>query len=67
MYVDHLHAAVTSMALSNDGNCVLASCLDARLHLLDKASGELLAQYKGGQLCRVTTAPDMQSFLKCLL
>lgn len=48
MYVDQLHAAVTSMALSNDGNCVLASCLDARLRLLDKASGELLAQYKGG-------------------
>ena len=49
MYVDQLHAAVTSMALSNDGNCVLTSCLDARLRLLDKASGELLAQYKGAQ------------------
>ncbi len=51
-YVDQMHAAVTSMALSNDGNCVLASCLDARLRLLDKGSGELLAEYKGMQsLC----------------
>ncbi|KAK9915970.1 hypothetical protein WJX75_006744 [Coccomyxa subellipsoidea] len=47
VYVDQMHAPVTSMALSHDGNCVLASCLDTRLRLLDKASGELLAEYKG--------------------
>lgn len=47
MYVDQLGAPVTAMALSHDGNCVLASCLDAHMRLLDKASGELLAQYSG--------------------
>ena len=47
MDVDRLGAPVTAMALSHDGNCVLASCLDARMRLLDKASGELLAQYTG--------------------
>lgn len=48
MDVDQLNAPVTAMALSHDGNCVLASCLDGRMRLLDKASGELLAQYSGG-------------------
>ncbi|CAK0757293.1 hypothetical protein CVIRNUC_002528 [Coccomyxa viridis] len=47
MDVDRLGAPVTAMALSHDGNCVLASCLDGRMRLLDKASGELLAQYTG--------------------
>ena len=50
MDVDQLGAPVTAMALSHDGNCVLASCLDARMRLLDKASGELLAQYSGTDL-----------------
>ena len=51
MDVDQLGAPVTAMALSHDGNCVLASCLDGRMRLLDKASGELLAQYSGAALC----------------
>ena len=50
MDVDQLGAPVTAMALSHDGNCVLASCLDGRMRLLDKASGELLAQYTGESL-----------------
>ncbi len=50
MDVDRLGAPVTAMALSHDGNCVLASCLDGRMRLLDKASGELLAQYTGETL-----------------
>jgi mitogen-activated protein kinase organizer 1 len=42
-------AAVGSVALSNDGNCVLASCLSGhgRLTLLEKASGEVLNSYVG--------------------
>lgn len=47
MDTNQLGAPVTAMALSHDGNCVLASCLDGRMRLLDKASGELLAQYTG--------------------
>ena len=54
LLTDNLHEAVTGIAVSHDGNCVLASCLDHTLRLLDKASGESLANYKGeapGQLC----------------
>lgn len=46
-YVDRLGHAVASIALSHDGNCVLAACLDSCLRLLDCQSGELLAQYTG--------------------
>ena len=70
--MDHMHAAVTSMALSNDGNCVLASCLDARLRLLDKGSGELLAEYKGVQslcchvmVCYIACAQSCSHVVKC--
>ena len=47
MFTDTLHEAVTGIAVSHDGNCVLASCLDNSLKLLDKASGESLATYTG--------------------
>mmetsp|Transcript_2633 Transcript_2633/g.4479 ORF Transcript_2633/g.4479 Transcript_2633/m.4479 type:complete len:314 (+) Transcript_2633:27-968(+) len=47
MYVDELHHPVTSVAVSGDGLCTLAACLDSTLRLLDKASGQLLASYKG--------------------
>lgn len=40
---------MTSVALSGDGNCILASCLDSGLRLLDKSTGELLNQYRGHQ------------------
>ena len=47
MFTDTLHESVTGIAVSHDGNCVLASCLDNSMKLLDKASGELLATYIG--------------------
>ena len=47
LYSDSLGQAVTQVALSHDGNCVLASCLEVGLRLLDMASGELLARYAG--------------------
>ena len=47
MFTDSLHESVTGIAVSHDGNCVLASCLDNSMKLLDKASGELLATYTG--------------------
>ena len=31
MYRDDVHHAVTSIALSHDGQCVLAACLDSKL------------------------------------
>ena len=47
LYSDSLGQAVTQVALSHDGNCVLASCLEVGLRLLDMGSGELLARYAG--------------------
>ena len=44
---DRLGQAVTHVTLSHDSNCVLAGCLDARLRLLDKSSGQLLNEYAG--------------------
>ena len=47
MFTDTLHESVTGIAVSHDSNCILASCLDNSVKLLDKASGELLATYTG--------------------
>lgn len=47
IYTDELHHPVASLALSRDGLCVLAACLDSRLRLLDIQAGELLASYTG--------------------
>ncbi|KAL6058331.1 WD repeat domain-containing protein 83 [Balamuthia mandrillaris] len=44
---DSLGQPVTFVSLSNDKNCLLVSTLDSALRLLDKSSGELLAEYKG--------------------
>ncbi|KAK4411595.1 WD repeat domain-containing protein 83 [Sesamum angolense] len=44
---DDLGQPVNCISLSNDGNCVLASCLDSTLRLLDRSTGELLQEYKG--------------------
>lgn len=44
---DKLHQPVTNVSLSNDHNCILASCLDSTVRLIDKASGEVLSTYKG--------------------
>lgn len=47
MYTDDLHHSVASLAISHDGLCVLAACLDSHLRLLDVQAGELLASYSG--------------------
>ena len=47
MFTDTIHESVTGIGISHDGNCVLASCLDHSMKLLDKASGQLLATYTG--------------------
>ena len=44
---DQLSQPVTHVALSHDSNCVLASCLDAKLRLMDKSNGEMLNEYAG--------------------
>ena len=44
---DLVHHPVTSVAATKDGNCVLAACTDSCIRLLDRADGDLLAEYKG--------------------
>lgn len=41
---DFLGSAITSVAFSHDGQCLLASSTDSVLRLLDKNSGELLGE-----------------------
>lgn len=45
--LDRLPAPVTSLTITKDRNCFLASTLDSTLRLLDRESGTLLASYKG--------------------
>jgi len=47
LFTDHIGHPITSVNLSRDRNCILASCLDSTLRLLDKSSGELLSAYRG--------------------
>ena len=62
LYSDNLGQAVTQVALSHDGNCMLASCLEVGLRLLDMGSGELLARYAGAACCWQRATP---SFVGC--
>lgn len=48
---DNLGQPVNCISLSNDSNCILASCLDSTLRLLDRSTGELLQEYKG-HICK---------------
>ena len=45
MVVDHIGQPVTSVVVSKDGQCILASSLDNTIRLLDKNTGELLNRY----------------------
>ena len=38
---------ITHVSVSNDGKCMLASCLDSKLRLLETDTGELLNAYSG--------------------
>ncbi|GLC44480.1 hypothetical protein PLESTB_000068800 [Pleodorina starrii] len=44
---DQLHHPVTGLALTRDGLCALSACTDSTLRLLDVASGQQLAAYRG--------------------
>ena len=44
---DTLGVPVTSLALSHDGRCYLASTLDSTARLFDRSNGKLLATYTG--------------------
>eukprot|EP01113_Clastostelium_recurvatum_P015413 TRINITY_DN18593_c0_g1_i7.p1 TRINITY_DN18593_c0_g1~~TRINITY_DN18593_c0_g1_i7.p1 ORF type:complete len:283 (+),score=54.77 TRINITY_DN18593_c0_g1_i7:46-894(+) len=44
---DHIGQPVTSVEMSHDQRCILASSLDDRVRLMDKETGEMLAEYRG--------------------
>lgn len=45
--VDELMQPVGSLSLSNDAQCLLVSTLDSSIRLIERASGDELARYKG--------------------
>lgn len=47
LHEDNLHAPVTHASLSQDGKCVLATCLGGTVRLLEKATGTQLNSYSG--------------------
>jgi mitogen-activated protein kinase organizer 1 len=47
MQTDDLGHPVLCVRKSHDDNCLLAGMLGGRLALLDRASGEVLAEYRG--------------------
>ncbi|KAI5400797.1 hypothetical protein KIW84_065600 [Lathyrus oleraceus] len=44
---DSFGQSVNCISKSNDGNCILAGCLDSTVRLLDRTTGELLQEYRG--------------------
>ncbi|CAO3673063.1 unnamed protein product [Umbelopsis ramanniana] len=44
---DYIGAAITSVRMSKDRNCILASTTDDTIRLMDKANGTLLNEFKG--------------------
>ncbi|KAJ6225363.1 hypothetical protein RDWZM_003908 [Blomia tropicalis] len=47
MESDCLHAPLTYLKFTNDDQCLLVSCLNSRLRLLDKSTGSILTEFKG--------------------
>jgi WD40 repeat protein len=45
--LDTLGEATTSVTYTRDGQCVVASCADATVRLIDTHAGELLNEFKG--------------------
>lgn len=49
LHEDYIGAAITSVRMSKDRNCILVSTTDNTLRLMDKANGTLLNEFKGHQ------------------
>lgn len=47
LHVDDVKAPVGNVALTRDGQCILASCINSSLRLVDRDSGEILAEFTG--------------------
>ncbi|XP_022912959.1 WD repeat domain-containing protein 83 [Onthophagus taurus] len=47
MFSDFIGAAITSVNITNDGQCILVSTADNSVKLFDKITGEMLSEYIG--------------------
>lgn len=47
LFTDTVGKAVSSVSFTRDGQCILASCMDSTVKLLDKDTGELLQEFSG--------------------
>jgi len=47
LYQDDVGSSVNCVTFTKDGQCILASCLDSTLRLVDKDGGEVLSEYLG--------------------
>ncbi|XP_076379224.1 WD repeat domain-containing protein 83 isoform X1 [Megalopta genalis] len=47
LYADYMGDAVTCASFTRDGQCIVVSCADAVVRLMDKDSGELLGEFTG--------------------
>jgi len=47
LVTDIVHHPVTCVAATQDANLILAACTDGCIRLLDRADGDLLAEYRG--------------------
>lgn len=47
MFSDNIGKPVSCVNFTRDGQCVLISCMDSTLKLIDKDTGDSLAEYKG--------------------
>ncbi|XP_054716061.1 WD repeat domain-containing protein 83-like [Uloborus diversus] len=47
LHTDDLGCSLNCVTFTKDGQCILVSCLDNTLRLMDKSSGEILSEYEG--------------------
>lgn len=47
LYTDYMGDAVTCASFTRDGQCIVVSCADGVVRLMDKDSGELLGEFAG--------------------
>ena len=50
MFADDCGSAITSMTPTHDGQCLVISCLDSPIRLMDLDSGELMNTYTSGHV-----------------
>lgn len=64
---DFVGAAITSVSLSHDGQCVLVNSSDNIARLLDKSSGELLGEFTGHKIDNMNIESDILNDDNCVV